>query len=183
MGIEGHRIYADALRSYGYLENNIQTQPDFMNMVRKLDASGGFEPWGAFVDGKMAAYSGCIVLQGAVSLGTTKSDPDTHAHNPNAALFYTLTHHYLHERKMDYVTNGSRTLLHPSNINEFLENCGFRKVYARLNLELSSVARAVDKVHLDTWAGAVGVPKLLPAVWSKLQGFRSMMNIADTFRS
>ncbi len=148
--------------------------------IEQLARYPGAEFWGAFCDNRLAAYAICLVIDGAVDISSAKSDPELHKHEPNAALFYTLSKHYL-DGGMRYVTNGTRTLSHPTTINTFLEKLGYRKVPCRVNVELSLAAKAVDAVHLARWGRSVGLPRFLGSRWSQLESFNKLLTIAKTF--
>jgi hypothetical protein len=63
---------------------------------------------------------------------------------PYYGLIYEMNNHYLGERKLRYVNDGSRTITEHSNIQDFLiHNFGFRKAYCRL------------KIHYKWWFNVV----------------------------
>ena len=132
-------IYRFALEQYG-------TKPPepsrFAQEAEGWAAYPGTDFWGAFYEGRMVAYVVCRIMDGAVAMTSSKSDPQMHTHKPNAALFYTLSQAYL-SSGLQYVTGGSRTIQHPTAIEDFLENLGFRKVFCRVNVELSPMAKLV----------------------------------------
>ena len=54
---------------------------------------------------------------------------------PYYGLIFTMNKHYLEEKKMKYVNDGSRSISGHSNIQEFLmHNFGFRKAYCKLHI-------------------------------------------------
>jgi hypothetical protein len=171
-------IYRAALESYG---ERPPTESEYVENMERLAAYPGTEFWGAFYKGSMAAFAICQIVDGAVNLGSTKSDPELKRYNPNAALFYTISQHYL-KNGLKYVSNGWRTLLHPTNINELLERLGFRKMFCRLNVQLSSFARIIDESNLVRWGSYVGLKKLVGKKWAQLEGFDKLVRIAETFR-
>lgn len=171
-------IHRAAAESYG---QDPPSESEYAETIERLSAYAGTEFWGAFVDERMAAFAMCQTVDDAVILGSTKSDRELDKHNPNAALFYALSQDYL-QRGLKYVSNGSRTLLHPTAINEFLERLGFRKVPCRVNVELSRTARIIDRSRVAKWGGRVGIPRLAGGRWDKVAGFDELMRIADTFR-
>jgi hypothetical protein len=148
--------------------------------MAQLAAYPGTEFWAAFHDGRMAAFATCQIVDGAVTLGTTKSDPELDRYNPNAALFYCIAHHYL-QNGLRYVSNGSRTLWHPTSINEFLTRLGFRKVFCKVHVELSPFARIIDKSRLVKSGRFLGLSKLSRNRWALLEGFDRLVKIAKTF--
>ncbi len=170
-------IYQTALRGYG-------TRPPeatrFAEDVDRWASYPGTEFWGAFHEGKMGAYVVCRVIDGAVAMISSKSDPELHKHKPNAALFYTLSRYYLRDG-LQYITGGSRALLHPTAIQDFLEKLGFRKAFCRVNVELSPMARIADRSRIVQWGTYLGLRNLFGPRWRQLEGLDKLMRIASSF--
>jgi hypothetical protein len=171
-------VYRGAVESYG---GSVPTRAEYARRVERLAAYPGTEFWAAFRGQRMAAFATCQVVDNAVILGSTKSDPEFHRHNPNAALFYTIARHYLRQGRR-YVSNGSRTLWHPSNINDFLLTLGFRKIHCRLHVQLSTVARLIDGSRVVAWGRFLGLARFAGGRWAQLEGFDRLVRIAKTFR-
>lgn len=171
-------IYRTALESYN---ERPPTEVEFVEQMERLATYPGTEFWSAFYGDKVAGFATCQVLDDAVTLGSTKSAPELDKYNPNAALFYSISQYYL-GNGLRYVSNGSRTLWHPSSINEFLERLGFRKVFCRVNVELSPVAKIIDKSHLAKWGSCFGLQRLFGKKWVRLEGFQKLVRIAETFK-
>lgn len=133
------------------------------------------------MDGELAAFAVCIVVGDAVSLSAEKSDPAQLKSLPNNALVYELTRHYLRDRKMAYVTAGSRVMLHQTRFQEFLEGMGYRRIYMPLRVELSPVASTILRLGLPTAIGLLGVGKLAPLI-NRLNALQALVTIADTCR-
>lgn len=171
-------IYRKSLAAYGHAPPD---QVVYANQHRRRACFSGTEYWAAFVGDNLAAYATCLVLAQAVSLGTTKADDALLKANPNNALFFQICRHYLVERGMAYVSNGTRTLLHPTTINEFLERMGFTKCYARLEQVYSLKAKLVAASGVARWGRFFGLPRMLPRHWPLLAGFEASRRIAATF--
>ena len=158
---------------------------DFLASTLQQADYSGRTYWGAFVGNQLAAYAATLEVDGAVTLGETKAAQALLRHNPNNALFYTLTRHYLAEPDIRYVTNGMRTLWHPTTINEFLERMGFRKVYCRLHLELGPIARAFQRSRALPVMGRVAakLDRRRPnPLLGQIAGFSELLNIAERTR-
>jgi hypothetical protein len=177
-----YNIYHKSLLSYNVTDSKIISYNKYNEIILKQSNYKGFELWGAFVDGKLASFATCLVIDNIASFGSTKSDPDFYKYYPNNALFYHLTKHYLSERGLSYVTNGPRTLLHTTTINDFLIKMGYRRVYSRLNIELSNnakllfnsgIGRAIQKLKF--------LENFLPNHFAKVNGFMSLVDISKTF--
>ena len=66
---------------------------------------------------------------------------------PYYGLIYEMNNHYLGERKLRYVNDGSRTITEHSNIQDFLiHNFGFRKAYCRLKIHYKWWFKVVIKI-------------------------------------
>ena len=177
-----YKIFFKSLLSYNVPETKIISYQKYQETIIKQSNYAGFEMWGAFVEGELASYATCLVIDNVALFGSTKSDPEFHKYYPNNALFYHLTKHYLSERGISYVTNGPRTLLHSTTINDFLIKMGYRRVYSRLNIELSNkakllfnsgIGRAIQKLKF--------LKSILPNHFSKLNGFMNLVDISKTF--
>ncbi len=132
-------IYKEQVERYGMPSPTLH---QYVKHTAQLAEYPGTEFWGAFYSGDLAAYAVCLIVDEAVSLGSMKSDIRLHRHQPNAALFYTLSKHYL-DSGLKYITNGSQTLWHPTTVNEFLETIGFHKRFCKVNVEISCTARVI----------------------------------------
>ncbi len=177
-----YEIYFKSLISYNVPETNIIPYNKYQETIINQSNYKGFELWGAFVKGKLASYAICLVIDNVALFGSTKSDPEFHKYYPNNALFYHLTKHYLSEREISYVTNGPRTLLHSTSINDFLIKMGYRKVYGRLNVEMSKnvkllfnsgIGRTIQKLKF--------LESFIPNHFAKLNGFMNLVDISKTF--
>ena len=172
---KAYPIYSNALISYG---EPSPSKEEYKKEILSKSNYKGCEYWGAFVEEEMIAFSTCIVLDNSVSLGSTKSNPDFNKISPNNALFYEITKYYLTERGLGYVSNGSRTLLHPTTINDFLIRMNFRKIYCQLNVELSSIAKFVYLSKIGVWGKLFGLSVFLPKKWKMLSGFNQLVEVS-----
>lgn len=171
----GWKAYGQAHRSYGF--NTPRHR--FEVIMSNLSRYPGTEFWAAFVDQTLAAFASCQVIDNAVVLGVAKSDPELRRFCPNNALFYTFTKEYLVNRSVSYVTNGCRTLLHDTTINDLLVRMGYRRVYARVNVELSRCAKLAWHSRTLLQVASRLRPKHLTL--QKFNGFVKLMKIARTF--
>ncbi len=179
-----YRIYSDSYYAYKYHDLRNFSKDQYREYIFNKGEYGGYELWGAFVDDKMAAYASVVVMDGAVLLESAKSDPSLQKHCPNNALFYRMTEHYLRERGKLYITNGPRTLLHPTNINDLLIRMGYRKIYCRLNIELSLTAKLILLTGVRKWFKFLEVIRdKFPGPLAKLQSFLALVEISRTFKN
>jgi len=137
-------LFCQSLKSYGVTPESKQ---EFARKTAMQAKFRGSNYWGVFVGEDLAAYATCRILDNAVIISTTKSDPALRKHCTNNALLHAITLHYLRNNDISYITNGCRTTYHSTDMNEFLERMGYRRVYARLNIELT------PRAQLAVWAG------------------------------
>ena len=143
----------------------------------------GFECWGCFVEGKLAAYAHCIPLEDMVNLSGMISDPAMLKARPNNAMIYTLTRYYLRERKFRYVTDGTRVVHHSTQIQDVLEDMGYRRIFCPLRLEALPLARLLLRSRIDTWGRWLGLERVVPAPMDKLKAAAMLVRIATSCRS
>ncbi len=177
-----YSIFAKSQKSYGLNDSQIQTKEQYKNKILRFGNYDGFETWGAFTKEGLAAFASCVFIDNAVSLGSTKSDPELHKYYPNNALFYYITKHYLQERGAFYITNGNRTLLHSTTINDFLIRMGYRKKYCRLNIELTRKSKILSEVKIIALNRYLKLLwKKFPNPYQKLEAFYKLIEISKTF--
>lgn len=176
-----HDIYVMSMKAYGVSKSLIRSRAGYREEIAAMRAAGEIEFWGAFVGDQLAAFSICLIADDAVSFGSSKSDPQFHSHCPNNALFYTITRHYLRERGLRYITNGSRTLSHPTSINQMLIRMGFRQIYCRLNVVMTPPAKMIHYSGIGRWGKCVKALKVPGFPWDKIQAFHTLVEISRTF--
>lgn len=172
-----YAIISEAIKGYG---GTVPSEDSYRHDLEQMAAYPGTELWASFVGGEMAAFATCQIIDGAVTLGSTKSNPEFNNANANAALFYSICSHYL-ERGDRYVSNGWRTLWHPTAINDYLMTLGFRRIYCRVNIELAPAVRLVDATRIGDWGRHVGLEKILGNRWLQIEGVRNLVRIAGSF--
>jgi hypothetical protein len=177
-----YNIYYESQLSYNIPTSEIISYNQYNERILKQSNYPGFELWGAFVNGKLASYAICLLIDNVVSFGSTKSDPEFHTFYPNNALFYHITNHYLSERGCSYITNGPRTILHSTTINDFLIRMGYKRVYGRLNIELSNKAKLLFTTGIGKGINSLSIlGKFFPNQFAKINGFLKLVDISKTF--
>ena len=102
-------------------------------------ASEGFEDivhhWGVLCDGRLAGFSTNYVFGTTeVAYSTLKFHPDHLRKYGSYALFHKMNEYYLGERRVAYVNDGFRSILHGSELQQFLEhNFSFEKAYTGID--------------------------------------------------
>jgi len=173
----GYPVYLAAHARYGPEVRPVSAE-EFARGAMENAEYPGRETWGAFVKGQLAAYISCIIIDDMVSLSSGKSDPAQSNAEPNTALVYTLTHHYLRERGFRFTTGGYRVLLHPTNIQDFLESLGYRRVYCPLRTIVRPSVALATSPGVQNWGRYLGLEKALPGPMDKLRAVGSLLSIS-----
>lgn len=139
----------------------------------------GWETWGAFLENTLIAYGTCFVIDNAVKFAWAKSDPEYLSFCPNYALYYTLTRHYLRDRNVQYVTDGARVLLHKTNIQDFLERMGYRRIYCPLRIVATKTVKRLAKIQLGRAERYLRRFPGLKGLWWRWDILRTLFRIAD----
>jgi hypothetical protein len=175
----GYDVHAAAFKTYSGAANCISAEA-FAALHRGYAGIEGREAWGAFINDSLIAYANCIALDDAATLATVKSHPD-HLHAlPNNALIYTLTCHYLVERRLRYVDSGARSLLHDTNMQDFLQRMGYRKIYCPLRIEISPLLAWAFKAPIHQAAQSLRLDRVAPGIYGRLTATAAARNIAKS---
>ena len=126
---EGYDIYTSAL----------QQQNTFWKLKGKepfiKDLEGEWEFWGIYFEASLIGYSQNKVTNGCCDYSTIKIDPRYKKRYPSYALFYLMNKFYLNQKKLNYVSDGARSLAHQSNVQDFLiRKFKFRKAFCYLHV-------------------------------------------------
>jgi hypothetical protein len=127
----GYEVYRRAFERYGGSDT-----PASSSAFEALVMSGeGFDDivqhWGVLCDGQLAGFSSNYVFGDTeVAYSTLKFHPDHLRKYGSYALFHRMNEYYLGERRVAYVNDGFRSILHGSELQDFLEhNFSFEKAY------------------------------------------------------
>ena len=126
----GYGCYAAAFAKY----RNTRPDPKSKFEEECLGSVGGpFDFWGVFVGDQLAGYVKYFVGTDYVAGLEMKLDPKYLSLNSSSALQDTiLTSYVANQSKTVYV--GFRSLLHDTNIHDFLLRFGYRRVYCDFKL-------------------------------------------------
>jgi len=93
------------------------------------------EYFGAFENEKLVGYCKNFLSEKCVFYETSFVLPQIRKRYVNYGLFHSMNKYYLNELNLQYATNGSRNLLHESNIQDFLiSKFKYRKAYFNLRV-------------------------------------------------
>jgi len=178
----GYPVYLAAHGRYGQDVRPVSAEEFARNALHNAEYAGR-ETWGAFVEGQLAAYLSCIIIDDMVSLSSSKSDPERLNARPNTALTYTLTHHYLRERGFGFTTCGSRVLLHHTNVQDFRESLGYRRIYCPLRAMLCPALAFAVGTGVQNWGRYLGLGRILSGPMNKLRAVGSLVRIAQACKN
>ena len=143
---KGYDILKQVRESYK-VHDRVMNEMAFRELLDGWDEKEN-EFWGTFDknDGRFVGFAvvrmfdiGCFY-----EMVTFYPEYKHNATYPFYGMFYILNQHYLGERQLKYVTDGSRSITEHSNIQPFLEqNFKFRKAYCKL------------KLHYKWWFGII----------------------------
>lgn len=137
----GFTIFKNAHMHYQKRDKSLVKSPTkefFENTYERIAATSEF--WGVFEkeSNKFIAFAENVIRDSGVIFGSMKFDPAYLKLYPSYALIFTMNQYYLEERKMKYVSDGPRSLLHETQIQDMLiRKFNFRKAYCKLNLAFS----------------------------------------------
>jgi hypothetical protein len=95
--------------------------------------------WGVYNNNKLIAYSSNYIFGKTEAQYTTmKFHPDFMHLYPAYTLIHTMNEYYLQKQNFEYVNDGFRSILHETNIQDFLiRKFNFYKSYTKLNIYYS----------------------------------------------
>ncbi|MCE1204311.1 MAG: hypothetical protein LWW79_06860 [Holophagaceae bacterium] len=141
----GYRVYCKAVAHY---RTPLTPEPKdpFQDRLILQYNDPNFEVWGLWskCDGHLIGYAKLMVNAQSAHIVEIKVDPDYLELYPSYALFPTLLDHYLNERGFSYISNGTRSIEHTTNIQELLfRKFNFRKANCRLHFVASPLVEVV----------------------------------------
>jgi|APSaa5957512622_1039677.scaffolds.fasta_scaffold04237_2 hypothetical protein len=134
---QGYSTYYAANIGYGRNGADIPTEEAFQRSVIGDKPFGDVRhQWAAYAKGRMVAFSQNLVYDKTeVTYSLMKYHPDYLELFPAYALIYRMNEYYLEQQGFGYVNDGFRSILHETNIQEFLiKNFGFEKAYTNLHI-------------------------------------------------
>ena len=173
----GHAVYKAAVSRHAG-RDHIASQEEFVKGIEKAAELNAWEIWGAFYNGQLAAYVVCLVIEDAVIKSSSKSDPHLLKVNPNDAVSFVLTKHYIRENKARYVSSGARSIYHETNVQNFMLTHGYRQIYCPLRVEFRRDILPIVKSGIGHWGRYLGLNKLLPGKMGKIRAACELARIA-----
>ena len=126
---EGYDIYTKSFKS-----NNTLFKMKSKEFFLK-ELVGEWEFWGVYFEDTLIGYSQNKVTRDYCDYSTIKIEPSYRGRYPSYALFFLMNKYYLNEKKLTYVSDGARSMVHKSNIQDFLiKKFKFRKAFCFLHV-------------------------------------------------
>ncbi len=130
----GYYVYRSAYSRYSTFEKLIDLNC-FKTAVSELPAETEFWAVHDNETGHMVAFSENIVRDNSCFYNTIWFDPRALKSYSSYLLIHEMNKYYLNVCGLAYVSDGSRSINHQSNIHQFLEQkFGFRKAFSRLRI-------------------------------------------------
>ena len=134
-------IYVNTFKSYKTY-NRLKTKEIFLREINE-----NWEFWGVYYDNILVGFSQNKLQEGFCDYSTIKIIPAYQKMYASYALLYHMNKYYLHEMKIDYVSNGARSIFHNSNIQDFLmKKFKFRKAFCNLHVVYSPNVRKIVNI-------------------------------------
>lgn len=134
---EGYDVYRASFNRYEKLEK-ILSEAEFLKAIDGLPKETEFWGFRELSTGRLVAFSENYLQEGCCTYVTTWFRPEFLKASSGYLgyyVFYLMNQHYLFNVNMKYISDGARSISHPTNIHDFLiDNFGFRRAYARLRV-------------------------------------------------
>jgi hypothetical protein len=130
----GYEVYRRAFDRYEGPETPVSQSSFAAHVMAGEGFDDVIEHWAVTCDGELAGYSTNYVFGATeAAYSALKFHPDHLRKYAAYALFHAMNEHYLTERGVAYVNDGFRSILHGTELQEFLErNFAFEKAYTGL---------------------------------------------------
>jgi hypothetical protein len=134
----GYDIYKKAFVSYKTFLKPLSREV-FQESITQRQMNQTLEYWGGWdKSGNFISYAENVLQESMCTYSTIKYDPEYLKLYPGYALIFEMNNYYLNELKLEYVNDGSRSISHETNIQDYLiQKFKFRKAYCNLNIVYS----------------------------------------------
>jgi hypothetical protein len=170
----GYETYRNAVSRYANYAP--VSEEHFRRTTAALVRRPRLSAYGAFAGDRLAAFGVLCDCGRTIRVSTTKFDPNFSEIRPMYGLYYVMARDSLRAGRYQYIDNGTRPLMHETDMWEFLRRLGWRKAYERLGLYLTgrlSLALRLARASKPLWRG------LLPGRHrSILEGLLTAQDIA-----
>lgn len=133
----GFNVYASAFSRYKDIKKPFLSEKEFKERILKTKTFDDIiNYWGVFYNNNLIAYSENYIYNNIeVSYSTIKFHPDFLRLYSSYAIIFEMNKFYLRDNRFEYVNDGFRSILHQTNIQDYLiRSFNFQKVYTNLSI-------------------------------------------------
>ncbi len=177
----GYEVYTKAVRSYSSYYDVHETEAQYRKRHQVCHRFCDLiQYWAAFHKGQLIGYSQNMLFDRIeANYWTVKLHPDFLTLYPGYALFHKMNEFYLQTEHFQYVNDGWRSLLHETQIQDYLiRKFGFRKAYTPMSVFYTPMASILAKVCYP-WRNLVGRIDLRLAGLCRLEAVRRGQDAED----
>lgn len=146
----GFAAIADTDARHG---RNTSSMDGFQNMVKRHRQTNFFEVWGAWYDGKLAAWATIFKVDNWVCWEKTCSCTDTLKLVPNNAIWYAITQRSLVEEKRDWISPGVSSIYDSMQfgLHNFKIRMGYEAIPVHRAFALHPVVKHMATSTMVSW--------------------------------
>lgn len=135
----GYKICLCAEQRYGR-KGFVISKDKFNDKILAAEKySDAFEFYGVFCEDKLVGFSENYIQRNAVFLESIWYDPDYLRSYSSYVFTQGVLEHYINQRNFEYVLDGSRSIHHKTNVQDFfIDIFGFTKEYSALHIAYST---------------------------------------------
>jgi len=115
-----------------YLHASPKSGEEFRRFLKSIEDQHIFEAWGCFAKGDLVGYIVCL-LEDGVFLHTIHITPEALRDYAAYAMIHTILDHYVRQNGV-IISNGSRSIAHATDMQDFLLKFGFEREYCDLKV-------------------------------------------------
>jgi len=132
----GYECYRSAFRRYKNVKPSDKNL--FQQDIRSKKGYSCFKFWGVFFKEKLIGYTECIIINNTIATSTIKYHPDYLKYYSAYTLMYSILDYYLNQKKYNSISNGTRSIAHDTQMQEFLiKKFNFKKKFCKINVVYS----------------------------------------------
>ena len=132
---QGYDVFISAFERYKGIKKPRIKRAEFKEKILLTkEFTDIIDYWGTFHNNKLIGYCVNYLYDNIeVNYSTVKFNPEFLRLYPSYALFYEMNKYYLKDNFFEYANDGFRSIMHQSNIQQFLiDKFGFKKAYTNL---------------------------------------------------
>ena len=145
MAENGYECHVKSYQRYKYASP--QSEAVFRRFMQSMDNQPFFDVWSCTRQDKVVGYILCLCEDDGVFMHTIDISPEGLHDYAAYAMLHCLLEKYVNEKHLA-VSNGSRSISHATEMQDFLNKFGFKREYCQLHVVYrSDVAVAVRVLY------------------------------------